>query len=39
LTKSNLELIDEKLEEIFEIKRHQAKLIKELDKKLHDAKH
>ncbi len=38
MTKSNLELIDEKLDEIMEIKRHQAKLIKQLDKKLHDAK-
>ena len=34
MTKSDLDLINEKLDEIFVIKRHQAKLMKQLKEKL-----
>lgn len=34
MTKSNMDLINEKLDQIIEIKKHQAKLLKQLERKL-----
>jgi len=34
MTKSNMDLIQEKLDQIIEIKKHQAKLMKQLKRKL-----